>query len=177
MDRSMEPIPRHIATITRPVDQLMTYYVLKALATTFAFPVTIVLFYFRYRTMKYVFSDEGIRMSWGILFRHEIMLNYARIQDIHLRSNAIERALGLARIEVQTASGGTSEMTLEGLTDHEAMRDFLYSRMRGASGHRPAATASAASAADKDRLAAVLEEVAAELRGIRLAAEGKRHAG
>ena len=185
MVRSMEPIPRHIAAITRPVDQLMTYYVLKALATTVAFPVTIVLLYFRYHTMKYVFSEEGIRMSWGILFRHEIMLNYARIQDIHLRSNAIERALGLSRIEVQTASGGSSEMTLEGLTDHEAMRDFLYLRMRGASGHRPAATATTASAgsagstasvADKDRLVAVLEEVAAELRGIRLAAEGKRHA-
>ena len=42
----MAPIPRHIAAITRPVDQLMTYYVLKALATTIAFPVTMLLLYF-----------------------------------------------------------------------------------------------------------------------------------
>ena len=165
----MEPIPRHIAAITRPVDSLMNYYVLKALATTFGFPVMIVLLYFRFHTMKYVFSDEGIRMSWGILFRHEIMLNYARIQDIHLRSNAIERALGLARIEIQTASGGNSEMTLEGLTDHEAMRDFLYSRMRGASHPTPVATESA-------RLAGVLDEIAVELRAIRAAVEGRKHA-
>ena len=165
----MEPIPRHIAAITRPVDSLMNYYVLKALATTFGFPVMIVLLYFRFHTMKYVFSDEGIRMSWGILFRHEIMLNYARIQDIHLRSNAIERALGLARIEIQTASGGNSEMTLEGLTDHEAMRDFLYSRMRGASHPTPVATESA-------KLAAVLDEIAVELRAIRAAVEGRKHA-
>ena len=164
----MEPIPRHIAAITRPVDQLITYYVLRALATTIAFPVTMVLLYFRYHTMKYVFSDEGIRMSWGIVFRHEIMLNYARIQDIHLRSNAIERWLGLARIEIQTASGGSSEMTLEGLTDHEAMRDFLYSRMRGAH-EMPVATEGA-------RLASVLDEIAGELKAIRLATEGKRHA-
>ena len=162
----MEPIPRHIAAITRPVDQLMTYYVLKAVATTIAFPVTMGLLYFRYHTMKYVFSDEGIRMSWGILFRHEIMLNYARIQDIHLRSNAIERALGLARIEIQTASGGSSEMTLEGLTDHEAMRDFLYSRMRGAH-EMPVATEGA-------RLAHVLDEIAGELKAIRAAVEAKR---
>jgi putative membrane protein len=168
----MEPIPRHIAAITKPVDSLMTYYVLKALATTVAFPVMIVLLYFRYHTMKYVFSDEGVRMSWGILFRHEVILNYARIQDIHLRSNAIERWLGLARIEIQTASGGSSEMTLEGLTDHEAMRDFLYSRMRGASDKRhesPAAT-------ESERLATVLGEVAGELRAIRVALEGRRNA-
>ncbi len=172
MNRSMEPIPRHIAAITKPVDSLMTYYVLKALATTVAFPVMIVLLYFRYHTMKYVFSDEGVRMSWGILFRHEVILNYARIQDIHLRSNAIERWLGLARIEIQTASGGSSEMTLEGLTDHEAMRDFLYSRMRGASDKRhesPAAT-------ESERLATVLGEVAGELRAIRVALEGRRNA-
>ena len=149
----------------------MTYYVLKALATTIAFPVTFVLLYFRYHTMKYVFSDEGIRMSWGILFRHEILLNYARIQDIHLRSNAIERALGLARIEIQTASGGSLEMTLEGLTDHQAMRDFLYSRMRGASDHRPPTPEAAGSA----RVAAVLDEVALELRAIRVAMESRRH--
>lgn len=168
----MEPIPRHIAAITRPTEQLMTYYVLKALATTVGFPVTILLLYFRYHTMRYVFTDEGISMSWGILFRHQIMLNYARIQDIHLRSNAIERWLGLARIEIQTASGGSSEMTLEGLTDHEAMRDFLYSRMRGVSDKRhetPAAT-------DNARLAEVLDEIAAELKAIRIATEAKRNA-
>jgi len=163
----MDPIPRQIASITRPVDSLMTYYVLKALATTLGFPVMIGLLYFRYHTMRYVFGEEGIRMSWGILFRHEILLNYARIQDIHLRSNAIERALGLARIEIQTASGGSSEMTLEGLTDPEAMRDFLYSRMRGASHTTPASTESA-------KLAAVLDEIAVELRAMRVAMEGRK---
>ncbi len=163
----MDPIPRQIASITRPVDSLMTYYVLKAIGTTIAFPVMIVLLYFRYHTMRYVFGEEGIRMSWGILFRHEILLNYARIQDIHLRSNAIERALGLARIEIQTASGGSSEMTLEGLTDPEAMRDFLYSRMRGASHTTPASTESA-------KLAAVLDEIAVELRAMRVAMEGRK---
>ena len=54
---------------------------------------------------KSVFDEEGISVRWGILFRREINLTYARIQDIHLRSNFIERWLNLARIEVQTASG------------------------------------------------------------------------
>jgi membrane protein YdbS with pleckstrin-like domain len=157
----MQPVPPHVAAITRPVDRLMTYYVLKAIATLIAFPFTLLLLYFRYHTMRYEFGAEGLRMSWGILFRHEVMLNYARIQDIHLRSNAIERALGLARIEIQTASGASSSvMTLEGLTDHEQMRDFLYSRMHGATDSKHA-----------DTLATVLQEVAAELRAVRVALE------
>ena len=109
------------------------------------------------------FGDEGIRMSWGILFRHEVVLNYARIQDIRLRSNAVERMLGLARIEIQTASGSSSSvMTLEGLTDHDRMRDFLYSRMRGAAEAKHHTEAG---------LAGVLHEVALELRAVRLVLE------
>lgn len=159
----MGAIPQSIAAITRPVDRLMTYYVLKAATTLVAFPVTLTVFYFRYHTMRYQFNNEGLRMSWGILFRQEVLLSYARIQDIHLRSNAIERFLGLARIDIQTASGSTSSVvTLEGLTDPEAMRDFLYSRMRGATDAKPGTEAG---------LAAILHDVASELRAVRLALE------
>ncbi len=158
----MPAIPPEIAAITRPREELFTYYLLRALATLFAFPITLAVLYFRYHTMRYEFSDEGIRMSWGIIFRNEVVLNYARIQDIHLRSNAIERWLGLARIEIQTASGSSdSEMILEGIPDADAMRDFLYSRMRGAH-------TSPKSGAD---LASILQEVAIEMRAVRLALE------
>ena len=160
------PIPDHIAALDRPVEALMKWYFCKALTTIVAFPVTILLLYFRYHSMRYKFDAEGIRMSWGILFRHEIMLNYSRIQDIHLHSNFVERWLGLARIEIQTAAGSSSaEMTLEGLTDPEDMRDFLYSRMRGARDTHHPANASAPSAVDP--LVGVLMEVASELRAIR----------
>jgi uncharacterized protein len=159
----MQPVPASIAAITRPVDRLMTYYVLSALLTLPAFPVVLTVLFFRYHTMRYEFGEEGIRMSWGILFRHQVILNYARIQDIHLRSNAIERALGLARIEIQTASGSSSSsMTLEGLIDHDGMRDFLYSRMRGASEARHHSEAG---------LAGILQEVTHELRAVRRALE------
>jgi len=161
LSNPVTPIP----AFTRPVENLLRYYMLKAALTTIAFPVTMTLLYFRYHTMRYEFSDQGIRMSWGILFRNEVVLNYGRIQDIHLRSNAVERWLGLARIEIQTASGSSdSEMVLEGIPDAEAMRDFLYSRMRGATdaGHQ---------AKGPGDLASILLEVAAELRLVRKALE------
>jgi putative membrane protein len=147
----------------------MTWYFFKALATNVAFPITIVVLYIRYYTLRYKFDAEGIRMSWGVLFRHEIMLNYSRIQDIHLHSNFIERWLGLARIEIQTAAGSSSaEMTVEGLKDAEGMRDFLYSRMRGArETHHETQH-------ESSTLAGVLTEVAAELRAIRQLIEQRR---
>jgi len=163
----MQPVPPDIAGITRPVNSLWTYYILLSISTLAGFPFVLPVYYFRFHTMKYQFGDEGIRMSWGILFRNEVLLNYARIQDIHLRSNAVERFLGLARIEIQTASGSSSSvMTLEGLADTERMRDFLYSRMRGA-----ADTRTAAGHAPEGGLAAALLEVAGELRAVREALE------
>ena len=163
-----QTVPDHIAVISRPCPALMKYYILKALATLIVAPLTLMLLYFRFHTMRYRFDAEGIHMAWGILMRHEIMLNYSRIQDIQLRSNVVERWLGLARIEIQTASGSSgSEMTLEGITDHTAMRDFLYSRMRGA--RDPHAVS--AMAPEGDSLAEILTEVAGELRAIRKALE------
>jgi putative membrane protein len=166
-----DPIPAHIAAIERPSPPLWTYYVLKAIASTVAFPVTIVLLFFRYHTMRYRFDDEGIHMRWGILIRREVMLNYSRIQDIQLRANFVERWLGLARIEIQTASGSAgAQMTLEGLLDFVEVRDFLYSRMRGAR-HLGESLVSA----PPDSLAGVLTDVAGELRAIGELVAARKH--
>lgn len=171
----MLPIPPQIASIQRPVRPLLTYYFFQCLATLFMFPVTMTVFFFRYHTMRYRFDEEGVHMSWGIIMRREVMLNYARIQDIQLKANVIERWLGLARIEIQTASGSAaSTMTLEGMADHEGMRDFLYSRMRGAQGR--GAGRHAVAEAGGDSLAGTLDAIAVELRAIREALEKRGHA-
>ena len=154
------PIPPEIVAIERPRESLFTYYVLKAIAANVAFPFVFPYLYFRYHTMRYRFDTDGIHMKWGIIFRREVLLNYSRIQDIHLRSNVIERWLGLARIEIQTASGSQeANMTLEGMEDPEGMRDFLYSRMRGTREERRDTAG--------DALASVLHDIAGELREIR----------
>jgi uncharacterized protein len=166
-----------ILAIERPDKALWTYYLLRCLVIPPLFPILVLPFYFRYHTMRYRFTAEGISMRWGILFRREIILNYARIQDIHLRSNLVERWLGLARLQVQTASGSAAaEMTLEGLKQFEAVRDFLYAHMRGVRelAHptptalpAPGITARSTEPAAASELAAVLREVAQELRAVR----------
>ena len=157
----------------RPNQKLLVYYFLGSLLAGPFFFIPLVPFFFRYETLRYRFDEEGVSMRWGILFRREISLTYARIQDIHLSSNIIERWLGLGKVQIQTASGSSSaEMVIEGLPNFEEIRDFLYSKMRGAhEGERtPPAPVSEAGAHAGD-LAAALRETAAELREVRLLLE------
>lgn len=170
----MPPPDSQIFAIHRPSPALLKYYVLSSFLFGPLFLVPLIYLSFRYRTMRYELDDEGISMRWGILFRREISLTYARIQDIHLTSNILERWLGLARIQIQTASASAAaEMTLEGLHEFEAVRDFLYSKMRGV---REASGSSvrAENAHESGGLAAALREVAEELHAVRQALENRQ---
>lgn len=121
-----------VRRIERPDGKLLTLYVLASLLLGPCFLVALIPGYFKFKTLRYRFDDEGVSMSWGILWRQEINLTYARIQDIHLSRGVLERWLGIATIEVQTASGkSTAEMALVGIREYDAVRDFLYAKMRG----------------------------------------------
>ena len=121
-----------IYQIQKPSPMLQKLYVIRSILSgpfiVFSLPVLL----FRYYTLKYRFDSEGISMKWGFVFRREVNLTYARIQDIHLTSGVIQRWLGLADLKIQTASGSAEpEMTIEGIVEYEKLRDFLYTKMRG----------------------------------------------
>jgi len=168
----------HILAIQRPHRHLLWLYVIRAVMTGPGFIIAMPLLFFRYETMQYRFDAEGIHMRWGILFRRQINLTYARIQDIHLTSGVIQRWLGLADIKIQTASGSSdAEMTLEGLMEFEAVRDFLYTRMRGYRDPSSLAHEGPANAAvdEAAQVVALLRDAIDELRATRIAFE--RHTG
>jgi putative membrane protein len=126
------PVPDNIRTLERPHPDLLKYYIITAIFTGPGIIATLPYLFFRYHTLRYRFDDEGIHMKVGILFRREVNLTYARIQDIHLRSGFVQRWLGLANVQIQTASGSSGpELIIEGFKEYEAIRDFLYTRMRG----------------------------------------------
>jgi len=125
-------------TITRPDKALLWYFLIVSLLTGPGVFFAILPLFFKYETLRYRFDEEGVSMSWGILFRREIYLTYRRIQDIHLTRNLLQRWLGLATVSIQTASGSSSpEMAIEGILAADALRDFLYAKMRGARDHAP----------------------------------------
>ena len=163
---------RSLPATLEPDRALLKYYLLSSLLLGPLFIFGMIYGWFRYHTLRYDVDDQGITMRWGILFRREVSLTYARIQDIQLSSNIVERWLGLAKIQLQTASGSSSaEMTIEGIREYDALRDFLYSRTRGVAAGRiasPQPVGLAAGTADADELTQALNAVAAELRALRL---------
>ncbi len=158
---------------------LLTYYAIICLPTLIAYPVVFLVHYFKYHTLKYQFDEEGIRMSWGILFRREINLTYRRIQDIHLTRNIIQRWMGLATVSVQTASGGSGpEMQIEGVLEYDSLRDYLYMKMRGAKGEAIAGGAAGAATqgagpAGADEALVLLREIRDQVSALRSRMEGR----
>ncbi len=168
-----------ISQLTRPNSTLLTLYALRCVFAGPVFPFVFLPCYFKYETLRYRFDDEGVTMSWGLLWRREIFLTYARIQDIHLSRGLFERWLGLGTIHIQTASGSASaEMAVVGLTEYESVRDFLYSQMRGArfgetnEAHAGDSVDGEPSPTPGDTAVELLTEVRDEIRALRRRFEG-----
>lgn len=162
-----------VFAIDRPHKKLLQYYILKSILSGPFIIFVLPLLLCRYVSIRYRFDAEGVRMCWGVFFRKEVNLNYARIQDIHLTSGVIQRWLGLADIQIQTASGNAAaEMAIEGLLEYEALRSFLYTKMRGYKQQaKPLPTPSpAGEPADAESLA-LLKDVVEQLKGARAALE------
>ena len=165
-----------IRAIERPHPNLLTMYFLQALASLFAFPFVMLPLYFKYHTLKYKFDDEGISASWGIIFKREIYLTYRRIQDIHVSRNLFERWLGIGKVGIQTASGSAAaELSLEGMSDYEGVRDYLYGKMRGTGKNAVRGEAGAATAgaerADESEVVELLRAIKEDIEGVRRAIE------
>jgi len=168
-----------IFALQRPDRALWKHYLIRSLLSGPFIFFTLPYHYFRFKSLRYRFDDEGVHTTVGILFRSEVNLTYGRIQDIHLRSGVIQRWLGIADVQIQTASGNAgAELVVEGFKEFEAIRDFLYARMRGARGDQradlPSHTPDAPPHAG-DPSVRLLMEIRDELRSTRVLLEQTRN--
>jgi putative membrane protein len=163
----LQALTQRVKAITRPEKGLLVLYALSALASLCAWPIVMVPLYFRYHTLWYRFTDEGLATGLGILFRREQQLTYARMQDIHVSQNVLERWLGIGTVTVQTAGAGAGgNLSIVGVRDIEAVRDFLYAKLRGVRREDEAPKAQGTEA--------VLVEIRDALRGAAKALEARR---
>ena len=161
------------ASITRPDDALLRYYIIVSLLTVVAFPFVVIPMLAKFYTLRYQFDDEGVSMAWGVLFKREINLTYRRIQDIHITENIVQRYMGLATVSIQTASGSAGpEMQIEGILQPKKLRDFLYGRMRGARGDEHDVAAPGGGADETDEVLRLLIEIRDGVRALRPGGEG-----
>jgi putative membrane protein len=172
-DAHLKPVDEAaILAITRPDKKLLTLYFIRCLFANVAFPFAFLPCYLRYITLRYRFDNEGVAVSWGYLFRKETYLTYTRIQDIHVTRGIIERWLGLGTVEIQTAAGSSqAEEAIVGMTEFEAIRNFLYARMRGHELSDAGGQPGEAASAGDESLDSLLRDIRDELRGIHEALE------
>lgn len=83
----------------------------------------------RFLTFQYTLTTEELRTREGVLHRQERRIPVDRIQDVGFESTILRRALGLAVVRVETASGQGVEAVLDSLSrsDAEDFRETLLS--------------------------------------------------
>lgn len=72
-------------------------------------------------------DPDVLRIRRGVLFRTEVAIPTARIQHVDIRQGPLDQLVGLARLQVHTASGLGADGWIPGLTpgDAEALRVHL----------------------------------------------------
>ncbi|MCL0312104.1 PH domain-containing protein [Apilactobacillus sp. TMW 2.2459] len=72
---------------------------------------------YRYAFYSYNVSETEVRIKKGFIFRSEVSIPIARVQNVHLSQGPLLRTQGLTCVAIVTAS---NEHTIEALTQQEA---------------------------------------------------------
>ena len=82
-----------------------------------------------YRHWRYHVASDALELRHGVVRRIHSAIPYFRVQHIDVSQGPVERAVGLARLVVHTASAGT-DATIPGIAagDAEGLRRFILTR-------------------------------------------------
>jgi len=80
----------------------------------------------RYRSWGYAEREDDLIVTRGLMFRHVSVVPYGRMQFIDVTAGPIDRAFGLATVQLHTAAAAT-DARIPGLvrSDADALRDRL----------------------------------------------------
>jgi uncharacterized protein len=110
------------------------------MATVAALVVFAVVFYpgLRYRRWRWQLTELAIELRYGVLVRTQETVPYFRIQQIDITAGPVDRLLGLASLQVTSASASGS-VTLPGIAADQApqVRAELLARAAAAVGEHP----------------------------------------
>jgi membrane protein YdbS with pleckstrin-like domain len=102
------------------------YGVLALLVAVGGFAWSSVLIGRNQRSWKYAEREDELLVSHGILFRQLVVVPYGRMQFVDVAAGPLERAFGIATVELHTATPAT-DAKIPGLHPDEAgrLRDRL----------------------------------------------------
>ncbi|MEF8867395.1 MAG: PH domain-containing protein [Haloarculaceae archaeon] len=85
---------------------------------------------------EYELTEDTFDIRSGVLSRRTREIPLGRVQNVDLRRNVLQRALGIAEVRLETAGGSETEAQLRFVGEAEAqrLRDAVSRRKRGVSG-------------------------------------------
>lgn len=86
-----------------------------------------------YRRFSYGLTEDTLDIDAGVFSRRAREIPYRRVQNVDVRRNPVQRALGIAELRVETAGGGETEASLRYVAADTATRlqSELSRRKRG----------------------------------------------
>jgi putative membrane protein len=75
-----------------------------------------------YRRFEYELTDEGLEIASGVVSRRNREIPLGRIQNVDISRNLVQRGLGIAALDLETAGGGQTEASLQYVGYDEAKR-------------------------------------------------------
>lgn len=109
-----------------PPAVIMTPVLLIALAFIIRLPAR------RFHARGYAMSRDRLRVVRGILFRHDTVVPFGRVQHIDVNQGPLERFFGIATLTLHTAGTHNASVTLPGLEEQLArdMREEIRSHIK-----------------------------------------------
>ncbi|EMA63167.1 membrane-flanked domain protein [Halorubrum distributum JCM 13561] len=75
-----------------------------------------------YRRFEYVLTEDTLDISSGVISRREREIPYRRIQNVDVSRGVLQRAIGVAAVDLETAGGSSTEGSIRFVTPAEATR-------------------------------------------------------
>ena len=108
-----------------------------------------------YRRFEYVLTEDTLDISSGVISRREREIPYRRIQNVDVSRGVLQRAIGVAAVDLETAGGSSTEGSIRYVTPDEATRLQREVQRRKSDASRPddaaEGTSTGADAVDRGR--------------------------
>ncbi|MDZ7837561.1 MAG: PH domain-containing protein [Actinomycetota bacterium] len=87
-----------------------------------------------YRVAEYSIGKNGVKMKWGVLWKKEVNVPYAKITNVDITRGPLERALNIGTIHLQTAGAGgqqgqKAELKLPGIEHLNSVQKTVIAKI------------------------------------------------
>ncbi len=97
-----------------------TLWPLLGLVLPFVFGLVALFSYISFKNRGYAFREHDVLFKSGVISNNTMIIPFNRVQHIALHQGFISRYLNLATVEIFTAGGNGSDLSIPGLEKEEA---------------------------------------------------------